>query len=86
MKLQWQYYVAYSYCKTTKKGGLFSKAEREWIIVIDGKEMGLAEGLTFMGDNYWELVTVQKPIDYHGGQAPDWDYVPAHFIFKTSKW
>ena len=85
MNQKWQYYTAACYCKTVKKGGLFTRDEKQWVIIVDGKELPLDDGLTLMGENCWELVGIHKSIDYHGGQAPDWDFLSHIYVFKAGK-
>ena len=83
MKTKWEYYTTFIQLKVSKKGGLFTKQQKEWSITIEDKEMELQSGLDYMGAKGWELVALQKAVDYHGGTTPDWNYVPILCIFKS---
>jgi hypothetical protein len=76
IQMKWEYKVIYA---DWEKG---REPNDPWEIDIDGKTYPIQEALNLLGQQRWELVTVQAATLFTGGSWPQ-QYGPDHYyIFK----
>lgn len=78
---QWEYRIASSYLKDMTPAGTYRIPEFIWRLRVSGEDYTLEEGLDMLGQQGWELVTVQQERQ----RAESGGELTFLYIFKRSR-
>lgn len=81
-RMEWEYLVCLVGFEKLKEGGLFSKSEFAYCMMIDGKEYDVGVGLDLLGEQGWELISTPPLELHHGGNVANIYNPTLMFIFK----